>query len=74
MKLNAYYWLFLILLTILGVTVSGMCGRGIILGAAFLKSGLEGWRFMELCNAHRLWKGIFLILISGVFGLMLPFV
>ena len=74
MKLNTLCWLLLILLTGIGVTVSdafhGPRAAGIILGAALIKSGLVGWRFMELHAAHRLWKGGFLLLITGLTGLL----
>ncbi len=73
MKLNLICWLVLVVLTIAGVTVSGAnlggATHGIILSAAFVKSGLVGWRFMELHRAHVAWKSAFLLLIAGLTGL-----
>jgi len=74
MKTNTVCWLFLILLTITGVVASdavhGPGAAGIILVAALGKTILVGWRFMELHTAHPLWKGAFLLLMSGLMGLL----
>jgi hypothetical protein len=74
MRINTVCWLLLILLTITGVTVSGTDhgsnAAAIILMAALIKSGLVGWRFMELHTAHGLWKAGFLMLITGLVGLI----
>ena len=74
MKTNALCWLTLILLTITGVMISegesGLNSTLIILSAALIKSGLVGWRFMELHTAHVIWKTAFLFMMSGLFGLL----
>ena len=74
MKTNTLCWLGLILLTITGVAASGTDHRAhvtlIILSAAWIKSGLVAWQFMELRTAHVLWKTGFLTLITGLVALL----
>lgn len=74
MNTNTLCWLLLILLTLTGVSVSGTdhgsSATAIILSAALVKSGLVGWRFMELHTAHAVWKAGFLVLITGLVGLL----
>ena len=73
MKLNLICWLFLVILTIAGFLVSGAhlgaATSAIVLSAAFVKSGLVGWRFMELHRAHIAWRSAFLLMIASLIGL-----
>jgi len=61
-------------LTFAGWSMSGSDHRSItpllILAAALAKAGTVGWRFMELHAAHALWKAGFLLLITGIVGIL----
>lgn len=74
MKLNTLCWLGLILLTLTGVMASEAMPNPvtlwIVLSAAWIKMSLVGWRFMELHSAHGLWKAGFLLMITGLVGLL----
>jgi hypothetical protein len=75
MKANTWTWAALLLLTVSGFSASetahGTTAAAFILGAAGLKSGLVGWRFMELRSAHVVWKLALFALLSGVLALVL---
>ncbi len=74
MKANTWTWAALLLLTVLGFSVSeaahGTSAAAFILGAASVKSGLVGWRFMELRSAHLVWRLALFTLFAGVLGLV----
>ena len=72
MKTNSWIWIALILLSASSFSVSGKgtMATVIILGAAGVKAGLVGWRFMELRTAHVAWKLAFPILLFGTVGLL----
>lgn len=74
MKANTWIWAALLLLSVLGFSVSettqGTTAAAFILGTAGLKSILVGWRFMELYAAHVIWKLAFSVLVSGLLALV----
>ena len=74
MKADTWTWAALLLLTVLGFSVRegahGTTAAAFILGAAGLKSGLVGWRFMELRSAHLVWKLALFTLFAAVLGLV----
>lgn len=74
MKSNTDCWIFLILLTLVGVMISDVDQSSktgvLIMSAALIKSALVGWRFMELHSAHRLWRTGFLAVIGGIVVLL----
>lgn len=74
MKANTWTWAALLVLSVLGFLVSetapGMTAAAFILGTAGVKSGLVGWRFMELRSAHLVWKLALFALLAAVLGLV----
>lgn len=64
MKSNLLTWIALLLLCAVSLLARGAVG--LILGAAGLKCGTLGWRYMELRSAHWFWRLALLGLVALV--------
>jgi len=75
MKTNTWILLILLGLTLSGfalsATISGQLAAACILGGAGVKAALVGWRFMDLREAHVLWRLGFAALLCLILGVLL---
>jgi hypothetical protein len=74
MKPNTLCWILLLGLTVAASTLSRTtAGHGpmvVVLGLALVKAALVGWQFMDLRTAHIVWKSAFLLLLTGMVGVI----
>lgn len=75
MKTNTWILIVLLGLTASGLalstTLSGHFATACILGGAGVKAALVGWRFMDLRDAHFVWRLGFAALLCLILGVLL---